>query len=296
MNIMVTETTGLEETNLVLGLSHLQHHAPPSERCQSRIPTYVAMTPSSNVEKTECCQDDYVSGDRKSVPSSLTSPKRLWKWRNPLSPNPPSEGRKRHQRSNSRSRSWRRGLRRSSSNQQQQQANNVRGEDNHNSEISDISETEQDLNNHCLLVEADLRDPAVPMGDEQARDNSNSTSWSIQVLDDAIEVARISAKREVTKVLWFRIYFHRENDYVYYQGTEILDYVRDLVELDGSFVFSVTIMSTGSELITEASKILEVLRQIIDSATNNQQGMSGLVPSSSNSTGVDNIHALSPVE
>jgi hypothetical protein len=154
------------------------------------------------------------------------------------------------------------------------------------------------LNNHPpLLVEADIRDPAVPMGDERVYDNKSSTSWSIQVLDEAIEVMNVSSKREVTKVLWFRIYFHRENDYVYYRGTEILDYVRDLVELDGSFVFSVALMPTGSEqIIIGASKILEVLRQIIDSATNKQQGTSGLVPSISNSTGVDNIHAPSHVE
>jgi hypothetical protein len=117
-------------------------------------------------------------------------------------------------------------------------------------------------------MEADIRDPAVPMGDEHVYDNN---SWRVQVLDD---VARISSKREVTNVLWFRIYFYRENDYVYYKGTEILDYVRDLVELDRSFVFSVTIMSTGSEHIIGASKILEVLRQIVDRATNSQQGMS----------------------
>ena len=88
-----------------------------------------------------------------------------------------------------------------------------------------------------------------------------STSWTIHVLDDQTE----QPKGE-DHCLWFRIFFHRENDFVYYKNEEILDYVRDLVELNGRSVFHLHRMSTDSMSSVEANEVLYKLKQCIREA------------------------------
>jgi hypothetical protein len=89
------------------------------------------------------------------------------------------------------------------------------------------------------------------------------TSWTIHVLD---QEKHNHKKGKKEGELWFRIYFSRENDYAYYKGAEILNYVRDLVELNGRSVFYVQQMSTGTVATVSASKIMRTLEKFLQSA------------------------------
>ena len=88
------------------------------------------------------------------------------------------------------------------------------------------------------------------------------TYWTIEVLDSTEELAEGD--------LWFRIYFHREEEYVYYQGAEIIDYVRDLVELNGRSVFHVRRKSDASLVILMAGAVMSKLSDIIDDVATQQ--------------------------
>lgn len=90
--------------------------------------------------------------------------------------------------------------------------------------------------------------------------------WVIHVLDVGNEYTNNSS-------ISFRIFFRRENEYVYYSSTEIIDYVKDLVELDCSFMFSLTFMSSGKSETINGRAILEILSLIVDSHMNgNSEG------------------------
>lgn len=323
MNIM-SSNMGLE-TNLVLGLSHLQRVSARRPRCPRNDACKAVRSDWKANETGESgTGDKQHSPPGATEPQSPSSPRKLWRWRKNLSPPQGSKTRRRKnskgsinssssgsldyalpveqnqisiQELSSHGRSkwpWRRRSRSDSGSSKQKGKTHVENEptevgrdcfDN----ISDISDSEHP--DMALVLEADIRDPVAP------HDESNlSTAWNIQVLDDNIEVVQTSASQTATEggqqgAPWFRIYFHREDDFVYYQGREVIDYVRDLVELDGSFIFAVTIMSSGVSTLVGAAEILTVLNRIVSSAASEfatEQNLPGLIANSSESTGGDN--------
>lgn len=92
--------------------------------------------------------------------------------------------------------------------------------------------------------------------------NHRNTFWTIQILDNG----RVPAGQkgiEGLDSLWFRVYFQPEQDYVYYQGHEIIDCVRDLLEFHGRSVFNLQKMSTGTQEVARANEVIHKLQQLM---------------------------------
>jgi hypothetical protein len=328
MNLMETRDTGAGlETNLALGLSHLQLRS-AEKLCVSHPGTI--RTSRSKCKGKKPAQEQRKSeelGVAKADPPTPPSLKRRWLRRNQLSPSqssnsqskkdsrrsvktsssgslpqcalpiditsdvPPSEARSKWpwtRRSRTTLRSSKEEVRKSAAVEQSLEDFSGSSLCDDISELSN-SDREYQWPTRPLVVEADVRDPVAPLEDE---DTAPST-WLIHVLDAGSEVVESSGE---SKALWFRIYFHREDEYVYYRGTEILDYVRDLVELDGSFIFSVIGMSSGVLATIGATEVLSFLRGLIERATASNEVMPELVLSCTESTADDPINASSPVE
>jgi len=130
------------------------------------------------------------------------------------------------------------------------------------SEISDMSDSSRGFH----FCPEDSRPMPLPsLQDEPALlddPTDDANTWTIQVIDTNLGLEDFADNE-----LWFRIYFYREQDYVYYQGREIIDYVRDLVELNALFMFSVTFLSTKSTTTVGANMILSFLANLIESST-----------------------------
>lgn len=149
-----------------------------------------------------------------------------------------------------------------------------------NCDESEVSDLSFDFKVPCLTPDGTASDPTLSYS---LSDNSHDdewivetttendvgpNSWTIQVMDEGIgavsSLLGLADDRETkNEALWFRIYFPYEDNYVYYRGNEIVDYVRDLMELDSSFVFRMTKLSTHASRTVDSASILAELRTLL---------------------------------
>ena len=282
MNRMTTNDD--PETNLVVALSHLQLGVgidPSNEKCKLSIPTRNA----GEMFGPQSCSPE-------SEAPSPSSRRKIWQWITSPQKNSKSQGKKNSKRTLRSSFSgsfdrldlgasatpplvepscttrpnWLRRRTKSSSSRSRNRDDrkvfhcrpieNVEGD--FCDGISDISGSQHSCHwpdadmPTPLELEADIRDPVAQEEDKML----SKTTWIIHVLDERVE----STTR-------FRIYFRRDDDFVYYRGKEIIDYVRDLIEFDGRFLFNVIHMSTGKSQIVQADSILCTLGKIVHEST-----------------------------
>lgn len=127
-------------------------------------------------------------------------------------------------------------------------------------ELSELSDTKREPSCHETLAQGE--GSVSSCTSEEFRTNEE-IHWAIQVLSER-EVGIMSDQTDPSDdIPWFRIYFHNEDDYVYFRGEEILDYVKDLVELDGTSMFSVFDLSLRHTTCVKAHEIVDVLAHLI---------------------------------
>jgi len=123
-------------------------------------------------------------------------------------------------------------------------------------EVVDTSPPMSDISDNSVTAEH-LDDFDV----EESRDCcSGSATWTIHVLNDRNKRKQVLSD---PSALWFRIFFPREDDYVYYKREEIVEYVRNLLEFDASCSFAITLLSSGQCASVDAQHIVDTLESLI---------------------------------